>query len=308
MATKAKDITHKVLLDYADVFADVVNVALFDGRPVVKEDTLRESGVITQIKLEDGVHEQERDIAKIWETGKRKVALIGIENQNDPSRLMPLRVIGYDGASYKEQVSRRLSPKDGETPQPLYPVLTFVLNYGTGKWTAPTSVLESIGRENIPPEILPYLNDYRITVLDIGQMKKEDLEKFQSDYRHIAKLVWARANHASYEPDDTPIVHADETIKAASAVTGDSSYTDAYNELLKSKKEGNVTMCRIVEEFVEKGKVEGRAEGRAEGQESVFSVFNAFQNTGSVEQTVRETGMEESKVISILQRLGQLPS
>ena len=35
-----KDITQKVLEKYNDVFADILNVLLFDGRNVVDESTL----------------------------------------------------------------------------------------------------------------------------------------------------------------------------------------------------------------------------------------------------------------------------
>ena len=35
-----KDITEKILADYNDVFADIVNVLLFDGRQVVSADDL----------------------------------------------------------------------------------------------------------------------------------------------------------------------------------------------------------------------------------------------------------------------------
>ena len=37
---KDKDITQKVLEKYNDVFADILNVLLFNGRDVVEESTL----------------------------------------------------------------------------------------------------------------------------------------------------------------------------------------------------------------------------------------------------------------------------
>jgi hypothetical protein len=35
-----KDIAEKILLSYPDVFADIVNGLLFEGRPVVSESAL----------------------------------------------------------------------------------------------------------------------------------------------------------------------------------------------------------------------------------------------------------------------------
>ena len=40
---KDKDITQKVLEKYNDVFADILNVLLFNGRHVVEESTLTDA-------------------------------------------------------------------------------------------------------------------------------------------------------------------------------------------------------------------------------------------------------------------------
>ena len=104
-ALAEKDITEKMLEDYNDVFADIVNGLLFNGRQVIRENALT-SGVDHSMYKADGkVHEQERDTAKFWKTGRGSVsvrlALIGIENQTEYDAEMPLRVIGYDGAAYR---------------------------------------------------------------------------------------------------------------------------------------------------------------------------------------------------------------
>ena len=65
-----KDITEKVLEDYNDVFADIINGLLFDGVQEIKPEALENTTVHAQYKAEDGkVHELERDIAKYWYTG-----------------------------------------------------------------------------------------------------------------------------------------------------------------------------------------------------------------------------------------------
>ena len=59
-----KDITEKVLEDYNDVFADIINGLLFDGVQEIKPEDLENTTVHAQYKAEDGkVHELERDIA-----------------------------------------------------------------------------------------------------------------------------------------------------------------------------------------------------------------------------------------------------
>ena len=58
---KEKDITQKVLEDNNDIFADIVNVLLFDGKSEVQENELVNTTVYSQYKAEDGkVHDQYR--------------------------------------------------------------------------------------------------------------------------------------------------------------------------------------------------------------------------------------------------------
>lgn len=51
---KEKDITQKVLEDNNDIFADIVNVLLFGGKPEVEENELVNTTVHSQYKAEDG--------------------------------------------------------------------------------------------------------------------------------------------------------------------------------------------------------------------------------------------------------------
>ena len=51
---KEKDITQKVLEDNNDIFADIVNVLLFDGESEVEENELVNTTVHSQYKAEDG--------------------------------------------------------------------------------------------------------------------------------------------------------------------------------------------------------------------------------------------------------------
>ena len=104
---KEKDITQKVLEDNNDIFADIVNVLLFDGDSEVEENELVNTTVHSQYKAEDGkVHEQERDIAKYWKRGCTDIVLYGIENQTKVEKRMPARISGYEGASYRGQYDK----------------------------------------------------------------------------------------------------------------------------------------------------------------------------------------------------------
>ncbi len=84
-----KDISEKLLADYEDVFADIVNVLLFHGIQRVHPESLQSSKTISHYKADDTkLHEQERDILKAWIDGGIQIALIGLEHQTEPEKQM----------------------------------------------------------------------------------------------------------------------------------------------------------------------------------------------------------------------------
>lgn len=100
-----KDLTEKILEDYNDVFADIMNALVFKGKDVVHPDSLRNSSVHSQYKADDQkLHELERDVAKYWMDGNVQIALCGMENQTKVEKFMPFRVFSYDGTAYRSQL------------------------------------------------------------------------------------------------------------------------------------------------------------------------------------------------------------
>lgn len=69
-----KDSTEKHLLNYADVFADVVNVLVFHGKEVIDPKDLVSTEARSVLTLHGKTREQERDVVKIWTKGNTKGA------------------------------------------------------------------------------------------------------------------------------------------------------------------------------------------------------------------------------------------
>lgn len=104
-----KDISEKILVDYNDVFADIVNVCVYEGKEVVRPEDLENTSVHAQYKAEDDkLHEEERDVAKYWKKEHIAIAIYGMENQVKIDKHMPFRMIGYDGASYRGQLLEKI--------------------------------------------------------------------------------------------------------------------------------------------------------------------------------------------------------
>ena len=60
-----KDITQKILEANNDVFADIVNGLMFNGKQVVQEDELQDLFSISAYENEAKLYSMERDVSKL---------------------------------------------------------------------------------------------------------------------------------------------------------------------------------------------------------------------------------------------------
>ena len=61
---KSKDITQKILERYNDVFADIVNVLLFNSKKIIEENALIDTPADSALKIDGDIYSQDRDVAK----------------------------------------------------------------------------------------------------------------------------------------------------------------------------------------------------------------------------------------------------
>ena len=258
-----KDIAEKILEDYPEVFADIVNVLLYDGETVVKPEELSTATPVSMYKAGKKLHEQERDIAKYWVQDGECLVLYGLENQTKKEAEKPLRVIGYDGASYRAQLLR-------ENDNGKYPVITLVLYFGKDRWDT-TGSLEDILK--IPQVCRKYVEDYRIWVFPIAWLSEEEISRFQSDFRVIADFFRQKRIGEGYKPPKYEIEHVDEVLKMLAVITEDERFGELLNSQDQEKRPEN--MCEIydmienkgIEKGIKKGREEGIKEGIKEGRE-----------------------------------------
>ena len=248
-----KDIAEKNLEAFNDVFADIVNVLLFKGNKLMKEKDLESAAKDSMFKADGKIHQQERDVSKFWKNGEIRISILGFENQTNPDKDMPLRVISYDGASYKQQLLDNEKDKTKDTKKKsLYPVVTLVLYFGTDeKWSTHKNLLSCF---NVPEELKPFVNDYKINVFNIAWLSDKTIDKFQSDFKIIAKYFQSIRIKKNYKGSTEEIKHVDALLKMLSALTGDNSFEEVYNEGNLNK--GGVTMCEVVEKIKNEGKAE----------------------------------------------------
>lgn len=250
-----KDIAEKILESYNDVFSDIVNVLLFNGKEILAPDELEDQAPRSYYKAAGKIHEIERDVAKRWKKGNIRIACVGFENQTNSDPDMPLRVMGYDEAEYRAQ----LLSDNMENSR--YPVVTLVLYFGYKKhWNQPLSLKE---RLDIPPEFEPYVNDYKMNLFEIAYLTQEQVEMFQSDFRVVADYFVQKQEKDDYNPGPQELKHIQETLQLLSVMSNDQRFEEVY----KNDTEGGIrTMCDVLDRIELKGRLKGRLEGRQEGE------------------------------------------
>jgi len=295
-----KDITQKMLERYNDVFADIVNVLLFNWRKIVDEDALIDTPVDSVLKLDGEIHSQYRDVAKYWKNSQINIALFGLENQTVPDKLMPMRVIGYDGAEYKKQVLEENRNKKK------YPVITLVLYMGYDRnWKYSNSLLDLL---EVDENLKPYVSDYKINVFEIAFLNREKINLFKSDFRMLADYLYQMRTTNSYKGDESDVKHVDEILMLMSAMSGFKNVENiikvaherkvsnmkGFFELAEEKGiEKGIELGRTegIElgrtEGIEKGLELGRTEGREEGADMVSELNTILAREGNLEKIIK---------------------
>lgn len=283
-----------MLFDKNDVFADIVNVLVFGGKDKVDPQSLKSTGQKSQLKVSGIIHEQERDVSKLWVAGNTRICLLGLENQTKIEKDMIMRTISYDGATYKEQViHNRLKNVQKWKP---YAAMTLVLYFGKGHWTAPKSMKKLIGY--IPPEVDRFVNDYFLHVVEVAYLKPETIALFKSDFKIVADYFVQSRKNKNYIPSPETIIHVEETLKLLSTLTGDNRFEENAKRVIS--KGGKVTMCDVLNQVELKGRTEAVAEERVK-------TICAFADLATVHEIAERLKISEDEVRTVLRNAGITP-
>ena len=277
----AKDITEKTLESYNDVFADIVNVLMFQGHRLIREENLEERAPGSAYKADGKIHETERDVVKRWKRDELYLACIGLENQTTSDPDMVLRIMEYDGAEYRAQLL-----KDGQEER--YPVVTLVLYFRFDRrWTYLSELRK---RLQIPDGFKKYVSDYQINLFEIAYLTDEQLDMFESDFRIVADYFVQMRKNGEYHPEPRPIRHVRETLHMLSALTGDSRFEEVNNE----GQEGVRTMCEVLDRAEKRGEQRGLEQGIKQGVEQM--ILRMYKNGYSIKQISRVAEMSEKSI------------
>ena len=247
---KDKDIAEKILEDYPDVFADIVNGFLFNGNEVIRSEELEDMKLRSAYRAELKLHDMERDVAKRWKKNGIRIACVGFENQTAPDSRMVLRVLGYDGAEYRAQC---LKENLNNAP---YPVITIVLYFGyEQRWTAAKSLYEAV---SVPDELKPFVTDTKINVFEVAWLKDEQVAKFKSDFRIVADYFVQKRKTGTYRGSRDTMRHVYEVLQLLSVM----EHVDYLERAVVEKrvKGGERDMSSIFDQYIKEGEARKEAE------------------------------------------------
>lgn len=176
-----------------------------------------------------------------------------------------------------------------------YPVITIVLYFGEKKpWNYSTHLIDSFNPPLSDEEdiLRDYISDYKINVFDIGAMSLEETALFQSDFREIAEHFVKVRSGGEYIPSDRTIIHVDEFLKLMKILTGDKRY-QKMKKIHKKDRGGKVSMCRILDEYenrgIQRGMSQGISQGISQGEELMSKLVVKLMQAGRTVELERAT-------------------
>ena len=263
----------------------------FKGDNIIKPDDLSSASVTTAFISNDVTRGLISDVSKIYKNSNLTLALLNIENQSTEDSDMPFRIIGYEGAKYNSQL---ISGSDER-----YVVATLVLNFNTKKrWSTPKSIKESL-KNKYPIELDEYINDYKVNVIDVAFMDKEDIKKLNSDFKAVAKYYYLKRNNIEdfEELGDCNLKYPVQTFATMKALTGDSRFETAYNDYVETHKDDKgVTMEKILDTIEARGEAKGK---ELQAKETAINLKNMNMDEETIAKAVGRDTETVKKWISL---------
>ena len=220
--------------------------------------------------------------------------VLGIENQSHVHYAMPVRNMLYDAMQLEKQVrdlasQHRKEGKNGTSEEylsgmkkedRLSPVITLVINFGGKKWDAPLSLREMYGEQ--PEKVLPFIQDYRVFMIDPMEMSDNDLQKLNSSLREVLAYIKYQRDKARMEK----LLNEDSKFSCleTNAALVINAMTNAGIAIDPNKEV--VNMCEAIRQMVDEGISMGQKQG-------------SLNEKMTIARRLLELKMPEEQVISV---------
>ncbi len=308
-------------------YADLFNAVLFDGKQIIKPESLQkldgESSVLIKNKYRGNSREGRkskkrvevkrfRDIVMSW-NNEINLAVLACEAQSYIDYTMPFRAMFYDGMTYNEQKNLMWSNlSDNEKKEStsderlsnfrkkdkLVPTITIVFYYKDREWDGALNLHDMIDfrDENIKNVLKKYIPNYHVNLINLNKI--EDFSKFKSDLHIIFNMLKYKRN--KQELYDYTMKNAEyfkhisnDSIRALGELLNAPDLFESFIEEGKDEQD----MCKALYDLINDSKSEGREEGREEGKalgaqserdKLVKAFINGAKRLGYSKESIKE--------------------
>ena len=165
-----------------------------------------------------------------------------------------------------------------------YPVITLVLYFGKTPWKKPLCLYDVI---DVPEFLKPFVNDFKINIIDVPRLTPEQVKKYKGDFQIIADYFVQLNSGKRYIPSNKKMQHPDSLLKLMSVLTKDIRYAECVGNTA-SETEGT-TMCEVLD----------RIEARGIEKTKTEMVLNMLKENLSVEMIARIAKLTVDQVMAI---------
>ena len=252
----------------------------------VKNESVRKKNT-SRVGVKMDAVQKYRDVFKsvvIKQDEKTSYVLLGIENQTDVHYAMPVRNAIYDALQYGRQVAdiaadHRRNKKDfpgksnGEYLSGFFkedhirPVITLVIHFGAEEWDGPLSLHEMMATRDM--EILSFVENYRIHLIDPAKLTEEELDKFSTSLKEVMGYI-------KYSKDKEKLLEFLRTdtrktieMNAARVIK---MITNTPIEVSEEMEE--IEMCKAIEDVILESEEKGEKKGEAKGMIEICLEMN----------------------------------
>ena len=191
----------KKLFKHKEIFADLFNATLFNGKQIIKAEKLAELNT-ENIHVDESISsnvnpsilKRYRDLCMRQDDSVLQI-ILGCENQSEIDYSMPIRTMLYDALKYTEQQNNLelRKRKDGtyyhsklRKDDKVLPVLTLIFYYSDKEWTAGKCIHDLIKWPE-EPEIKSIVPNYKLNLLWAYQIN--NIDKYKSDLQYILSML-----------------------------------------------------------------------------------------------------------------------
>ena len=305
-----KDNISKEYMKDNERFADLFNFYLYDGKSIIKDKDLIEIDTNDILNLENKYNiTRYRDIVKkaiIKYSDNITYALIlGLENQTEINYAMVIRNMVYDSITYQKQIEAlNGKSKYGKIKyevlekEKLKPVITLVLYFGNKKWNGPKDLYSMFEDSNT--EIRKYVSNYKLNLITPYDLEEKEFDKFKTEIKLLLKYIKYSNNKKELEK-----ISKDKEFERVSKDTANTINVMTGSKLNIEEKEGEINMCKAIDDMRKEERKEGREEGRMEeraktNKRDKETVFRMSSLGVSKEDIAKYLGLNINKVTRIL--------